>query len=114
MSMDTATVLREARHRARLSQSALAERAGTSQATISAYETGAKEPSVSTLTRLLAATGHSLELTARRPVRQPSNPELIRRGRILAEVLGLAEALPARRRGDLRYPPLRTLGAGAR
>jgi transcriptional regulator with XRE-family HTH domain len=103
MSMDTATVLREARHRARLSQSALAERAGTSQATISAYETGAKEPSVSTLTRLLAATGHSLELTARQPIRQPSNPELIRRGRILAEVLGLAEALPARRRGGIDH-----------
>jgi uncharacterized protein len=112
--MDAAATLREARQRARLSQSALAERTGTSQATISAYETGAKEPSISTLTRLLAATGHSLEMTEGGPTSEPSARELRRRGRILAEVTALAEALPSRRRRKLEYPPLRTLAAGLR
>jgi uncharacterized protein len=112
--MDPAATLREARQRAGLSQTALAERTGTSQATISAYETGAKEPSISTLTRLLAATGHSLEITEGMPISQPSARELRRRGRILAEVTALAEALPSRRRRKLDYPPLRTLATGAR
>ncbi len=107
--MDPAATLREARRRAGLSQTALARRTGTSQATISAYETGAKEPSVSTLTRLLAATGHSLEVTEGMPTTEPSAKELRRRGRILAEVTALAEALPSRRSRKLGYPPLRTL-----
>jgi transcriptional regulator with XRE-family HTH domain len=109
--MDPAATLREARHRAGLSQTALAERTGTSQATISAYETGAKEPSLSTLSRLLAETGHSLEVTEGMRTFQPSTRELHRRGRILAEVTALAEALPSRRRSKLGYPPLRTLAA---
>jgi transcriptional regulator with XRE-family HTH domain len=112
--MDPSTTLRDARRRGGLTQAALAERTGTSQATISAYETGAKQPSISTLTRLLAATGHSLEITEGTPVAQPSARELQRRGRILAEVTALAEALPSRRRRKLDYPPLRTLAAGVR
>jgi transcriptional regulator with XRE-family HTH domain len=107
--MDPAVTLREARHRAGLSQTVLAQRTRTSQAAISAYETGAKEPSVSTLTRLLAATGHSIEVAEGMPTSQPSDRELRRRGRILAEVTALAEALPARHRRKLDYPPLRTL-----
>jgi len=112
--MNPGATLREARRRAGLSQAALAERTGTSQATISAYETGAKQPSISTLTRLLAATGHSLEITEGAPVSQPSTRELRRRGGILAEVTALAEALPSRRRRRLDYPPLRTLATGVR
>jgi uncharacterized protein len=110
--MEAAAALRDARRRAGLTQNALAKRAGTSQATISAYETGAKEPSISTLTRLLAATGHSIQITETSPSHQPSSRELRRRGRILAEVLGLAEALPAHRRRTLEYPQLRTLLVG--
>jgi transcriptional regulator with XRE-family HTH domain len=110
--MEAAIALRDARRRAGLSQSSLAERTSTSQATISAYETGVKEPSVSTLTRLLAATGHSIELVEGRPTRQPSSAVLRERGRILADVLALAEALPGSRRRRLDYPPLRTLAAG--
>lgn len=67
--MSIAQVIAECRAEAGLSQAELARRAGTSQATISAYESGTKSPVVATLERLLAATGHSLELRAsRRPV----------------------------------------------
>lgn len=45
------------RRRAGLTQQALAERAQTTQSTIAAYEAGAKEPSVRTMTRIAAAAG---------------------------------------------------------
>jgi transcriptional regulator with XRE-family HTH domain len=112
--MNAGLMLRAARREAGLSQAELASRAGTSQATISAYESGAKEPGFSTLERLLAATGHRLEVGARRATSPPSRRELDRRGRILSQVLSLAEALPSKRRGRLHYPnlsPLRPRGA---
>jgi transcriptional regulator with XRE-family HTH domain len=113
--MNPGTALSEARRRARLNQSELAARAGTSQATISAYESGAKEPSLSTLTRLLAATGHRLEVKpSRGAVREPSRVDLTRRGEHLAEVIGLAESLPARHRRSLAYPRLRQRRGGSR
>lgn len=103
--MDVASVLREARQQAGLSQVALAERAGTSQATISAYESGRKQPSVDTLQRLLDAMG--LQLTVERvAVRRPSAAEHERTARELAKVLRLAEALPARQPRTLQYPRL--------
>ena len=103
--MNVAVALREARRHAGLSQSELALRAGTSQATISAYEAGRKIQSVDTLGRLLAATGSHLAV-AHGMAEEPSRSELERRARALAQVLALAEALPARRRGKLRYPRL--------
>ena len=45
-SMDTAVTLRAARIESGLTQAELAARAGTSQATVSAYESGGKKPSV--------------------------------------------------------------------
>jgi transcriptional regulator with XRE-family HTH domain len=105
--MDVPTTLRAARERAGLSQAALAERSGTSQATISAYESGRKQPSIDTLSRLLAATGQRLAVEPGREVDPPRRRHL-RNARILADVLRLAEALPARREGTLRYPRLGT------
>lgn len=105
--MDPASTLREARRRAGLSQTELATRAGTSQATISAYETGRKQPSVSTLGRLLAATG--TRLTTERVgqvVIWPSERSLERVARTLHDVLGLAAALPTRHERELVYPRL--------
>lgn len=68
-------LLAHCRAEAGLTQAALGRRAGTSQATISAYENGAKSPSVLTLQRLLAATGHSIELqTTKRPSADLSGP----------------------------------------
>ncbi len=47
-----------ARRQAGLTQQALAELAGTSQAAVSAYESGRRSPSVDTLSRLLGAAGY--------------------------------------------------------
>ncbi len=106
--MDVGSTLRTARRRAGLSQGALAARAGTSQATISAYESGAKQPSVATLSRLLAATGSHLAVQhdARRTAAAPTPAQLARAGRTLVQVLGLAEALPVRHERALRFPRL--------
>ncbi len=51
-----------ARRQARLTQTKLAERAGTSQAVVSAYESARRSPSVDTLVRILAATGLELRM----------------------------------------------------
>lgn len=108
--MDAAIALREARKRAGLTQAALADRTSTSQATISAYENGRKEPSVDTLSRLLAAAGTRLTVeTGRRPVIEPSGVQLARAGRSLVDVLALAEALPTRHDPELRFPRLASL-----
>jgi transcriptional regulator with XRE-family HTH domain len=106
-SMDVPATLRGARHRAGLSQAELARRAGTSQATISAYESARKAPSVATLDRLLAVMGSRLAVEPRRPAVEPSASELSRRGRTLVAVLELAEALPTRHDPALRFPRLR-------
>lgn len=104
--MDIALELRRSRLRAGLSQRQLAILAGTSQATVSAYESGRKVPSLATSTRLLAATGARLRVDPL-PGRR-SRAELVRVGDRLADVLALAEALPFRRPGPLRYPALPT------
>lgn len=105
--MDSAAALREARQRAGLTQAALAARAGTSQATISAYESGRKQPSVATLDRLLAAAGARLRVApGANAVVQPSAAQLARAGRTLIDVLLLAEALPTRHERKLRFPRL--------
>ena len=56
-----AAVLRQARATARLTQRALAQRAGVTQSVISAYESGRREPSFATLTRLVKSAGFTLE-----------------------------------------------------
>lgn len=58
-----AGLIRTARDMADLTQAGLAERAGVAQQAISAYETGRKEPTLSTLDRLISAAG--LELRVR-------------------------------------------------
>lgn len=59
-------LIRQARAAAGLTLRDLAARAGTSDATLSAYETGAKDPRTSTLLRVLEAAGFELGL---RPAR---------------------------------------------
>jgi transcriptional regulator with XRE-family HTH domain len=54
------SLLSEAREAAGLSKAALAERAGTSRPTLSAYEHGRVSPTLDTVERILAATGHRL------------------------------------------------------
>ncbi len=59
---EVATLLREARLGAGLSQAELADLIGTSQPAINRYERGTVEPSISTLRRLLHACGMQLQL----------------------------------------------------
>jgi transcriptional regulator with XRE-family HTH domain len=96
--MDAARLLRTARAQAGLSQRALAEAAGTSQSAVAAIESGRKQPTVATLERLLRAAGTELVPA------EPDQAALLRRARRLEDVLHLAEALPFRREGGLRFP----------
>ncbi|HEV2891973.1 MAG TPA: helix-turn-helix transcriptional regulator [Frankiaceae bacterium] len=57
---DASDLLRYARRRASLSQRALAERAGVPQSTVARIESGAVDPSVSLLARLLRACDAAL------------------------------------------------------
>ncbi len=60
-------LIRMARQRAGLSQVTLANRAHTSQAAVSAYESGRRSPSVETLTRLLKTSGFELRMRLAEP-----------------------------------------------
>lgn len=57
-----AAILRTARERAGLSQSDLARRSGVAQSVVSAYESGKRQPALSTLSKLIEATGHTLTI----------------------------------------------------
>jgi predicted nucleotidyltransferase/DNA-binding XRE family transcriptional regulator len=61
-----AEVLRTAREQARLSQAELAARAGTTQSVISVYEAGRRQPSLTMLAKLVAATGYRIDVQLRR------------------------------------------------
>jgi transcriptional regulator with XRE-family HTH domain len=58
------SLLADARVAAGMSQVELAQRARTSQPTLSAYENGRKSPTLETVTRLLSETGHHLSIDA--------------------------------------------------
>jgi transcriptional regulator with XRE-family HTH domain len=87
--------------RSGLSQAELARRAGIPRSVLNVYLHGHREPGTDTLLRLAAAAGLNLELNERKP---PVDPE--RAGRILVQVLELAEALPVRPRAEMQYPKL--------
>jgi transcriptional regulator with XRE-family HTH domain len=93
-----AGILLAARIEAGLSQRELAARAGTSGATIAAYERGTKEPRLSTLLRLLSAAGMRLELSYA-PALSSANGDLTREDR---RSLALHRAIAARFAGDPR------------
>ena len=112
--MDVAVTLRHARTQAGLTQAELGGLTKTSQATISAYESGRKRPSVDTLERLLAAAGARLvvERDHQRLV-VPSAQRHRATGRALLDVLGLAELLPSRHSPELTFPRLPDRAAAA-
>lgn len=62
-SQSSGALLREARRESRLSQSEVARRANIAQSVISAYESDQREPALTTLRRLVEATGHRLVIT---------------------------------------------------
>jgi transcriptional regulator with XRE-family HTH domain len=84
-----------------LRQAELARRAGISRSVLNVYLRGRREPSADALVRLAAAAGFDLEPTPRVP---PVDAE--RAGRILVQVLELAEALPFRPRAEIGSRPL--------
>jgi len=70
------SLLRQARVDARLSQTELARRAHVAQSVISAYESDRREPALSTLARLVSATGHRLVVGLERdPAMRPGLPD---------------------------------------
>ena len=100
MERTAGAVLRDARLRARLSQTDLARRASVAQSVISAYESDRRDPGLRTLTKLIEATGHRLALELRPPVRSrlglPSTPLGRRLRRHRRAVIELAERRGAR------------------
>ncbi len=96
-----AELIREIRRASGLRQAELARRAGLPRSVVNAYEHSRRQPGVDALARLAAAAGLELRIGASSA---PVDP--VRAGRILAQVLDLAEALPGRRRATLEYPPL--------
>jgi transcriptional regulator with XRE-family HTH domain len=63
--MDPSELVRQSRRNAGLTQAELGARLGRSQASIAALEKRASNPRVETLARVLRATGHRLDLSAR-------------------------------------------------
>ena len=100
-------MLRDARLRAGLTQSRLAQLAGVAQPMISAYENDRREPTFSTLDKLLAATGHTLAVRELEPHERheaTSTLQVIRRKR--RQIVSLLE------HGGARHP--RVFGSVAR
>lgn len=63
-------MLRDARRAAGVTQVELADRAGTAQPAVAAYESGGRTPNLATLRRLLDACEHDVELRAHPRVRR--------------------------------------------
>ena len=103
MAPSSPELIREMRRRTGLTQAGLARRARMPRSVVNAYEHGKREPGVDALARLAAAAGFELRL---RPAVRRLDPE--RAGRLLAQVLDLAEALPHRRRRGLSPSPFVT------
>ena len=102
--MKAATAVRTARQLAGLSTRALAREAKTSPAAIVWYESGEREPSISTLARLLQAAGYEMHLVMADERRRPDPSVCARR---LHDVLELAERLPLKpRTRPLSFPIL--------
>jgi transcriptional regulator with XRE-family HTH domain len=96
-----AALIDQVRERSGLSQAQLARRAGIPRSVLNVYVRGRREPGAEALLRIAAAGGFAVGLTPRQP---PVDPE--RAGRILVQVLELAEALPFRPRAEMGFPPL--------
>src|SRR4051812_678947 len=62
MPSTAGAMIRDARRRARLSQTDLARRAGVAQSVISAYESDRREPGLAMLSKLIEATGHQVTI----------------------------------------------------
>jgi len=84
--------LREARLASGLSLRELARRAGTSHATLLAYEEGRKAPAITTWLRIVQAAGYAVDFRLERRIREVDG---LARGDELAAALTQAEQFPA-------------------
>jgi transcriptional regulator with XRE-family HTH domain len=98
--MDAAALIRRARSRAGYSLRHLAELAGTSHATLSAYESDHVNPSMQTVQRIVRAAGFDLTIDLVPRVGDARSS----RGDELVQVLELAAEFPARPGRKLKYP----------
>lgn len=101
MPSTAAGLIRDIQRRSGLSQAELARRAGIPRSVLNVYLRGRREPGADALLKLAGAGGLDLQLAERTPTVDPE-----RAGRILVQVLELAEALPFRPRAENDYPPL--------
>ena len=101
-----AQLIRRIRETSGMSQAELARRSGMTRSVVNAYEHGARQPGVDALARLAAAGGMRLSLSARDERVDPT-----RAGRLLEQVLDLAEALPYRPHRGLGFPGLPRVAA---
>ncbi len=97
--MNAPELLRHTRLRNGLTQAEVAQRAGTSQPVISAYEHGRRDPTTNMFRQLIAAAGGRLSLSAERPdsdLEPPIGPQ--EHAARLVDLLGLVDAIPPKRR----------------
>ena len=94
-------LIRQIRHESGLRQIELARRSGIPSSVLSAYEHGHRQPAVAALARIAGAVGLQVRVGP-----ASDQMQLIRAGKILVQVLDLAEQLPYRPRRHLAYPPL--------
>jgi len=99
--VNAASLLRQAREISGLTLRHLADRAGTSHSTLSAYEAGHVNPSMHTLQRIIRAAGFGLIIELIPVVDHAAHD----RGDELVQVLELAAQFPAHHTRDLRFPP---------
>jgi transcriptional regulator with XRE-family HTH domain len=99
--MTSVSLVKEIQERSGLSQAELARRAGLPRSVVNAYLKGSREPGADALARLAAAGGFELRLGRRKP---PVDAE--RAGKILVQVLELAESLPFKPKPEIGYPRL--------
>lgn len=99
--MNAGVPIRTARQKSGMTLRQLGAAAGTSHATLSAYETGSKTPNVATLTRVLDAAGFAVDVKLQR---RNGRSGALDKGEELAAVLELAAAFPARHERRLTAP----------
>jgi transcriptional regulator with XRE-family HTH domain len=68
--MEFSALIRSARQAAGITQLEVAQRAGTAQPAVAAYESGARTPSLTTLVRLLGACEHDVEVVTHPRIRR--------------------------------------------
>ena len=100
METDLPSLLRTARLRARLSQRALAARAGTTQSVVARIELGEVSPTWGTIERLFGAAGFGLDVAL---VEIPAVDSLMR-----AEISRILALTPEERLAEVRQADLKS------